>query len=424
MMATELPVVCNQCEEELGDPDDEVAHPDDPNPPDDPHFKVQIRDDGEERMQCTVTGRLARPVGPDDEDYPFDTPTQEEGPPDQPQTQEPAPEGQAQPQPPQDNSPVFDLDEDKSQMDILREVVANPHYGLDQEQIEEVRAWAEDYDGQMPPDVLEDLVRLMDGVSKQTAKLVRRRYELKLNKWVRNQTQEEEGPPIGFGANPYSGAQMGGNPSRSSQSRSRPSPKAQREEKEQEEQDRQQREQQEESRREKRVNRRRDAVDNAVDELAMGTAENLSSEAGQGMVKLRNIGLKVLEAKAEKDPDWFFALADRLDIDPMELLEPSEERKKEMQEERRQSQAAVDTEVQDAIPGNSSQQQSQKQQRQPQTQESSGFGGSADEWPDETETGKYDSQEERPADSLEHEAEEEAADDDEEEDMFDEVFGE
>lgn len=423
-MATELPVVCNQCEEELGDPDNEVAHPDDPDAPDDAHFTVQIREDGEERLQCTVTGRLARPVGPDDEDYPFDTPTQEEGPPDQPQSQEPEPEGQAQPRPPQDNSPVFDLEEDKSQMDILYDVVSNPHYGLDQEQVGEVKAWAEDYDGQMPPDVLEDLVRLMDGVSKQTAKLVRRRYELKLNKWVRNQTQEEEGPPIGFGANPYSGAQMGSSPSRSSRSHNRPSPKAQREQKEQEEQDRQQQEEQEESRREKRVSRRREAVDNAMDELAMGTAENLSSEAGQGLIQFRNIGLKVLEAKAEKDPDWFFELADRLDIDPMMLLEPSEARKKEMQEERSQTQSAVDAEVQDAIPGNSSQQQSQQQQREPQTQQSSSFGGTADEWPDETETDKYDTQQEQPADTLEHEEDDGTEDDDEGEDMFEEVFGE
>jgi hypothetical protein len=223
-------------------------------------------------------------------------------------------------------------------------------------------------------------------------------------------------------------------PSRSSGSRQRPrrpSPKAQRQQQKHEEQERNEQEESEPSRREKRVNRRRDAVDNAVDELAMGTAENLSSEAGQGMIQLRNIGLKVLESKAEKDPEWYFELADRLDIDPIELLEPSEARKEEIQKEQAGSQPAVDSEIDDAVPGDSSPssqegtpEREQVRTKQQETTEEQSFGGSAEEWPGDTETGKYDNQEQESVDTISEVEEQIDEGEDEGEDMFEEVFGE
>jgi hypothetical protein len=82
-------------------------------------------------------------------------------------------------------------------MDILQDVISSPHYDLAEPQVQEILGWAEDYNGQMPPDVLEDILKNMSGVAKQRAQLVAKRYSIKLNNWMRKQNSSNEGPPIG-----------------------------------------------------------------------------------------------------------------------------------------------------------------------------------------------------------------------------------
>lgn len=372
-MAEEKPVVCSACHYILGDAEEELEHPDDPDPPEDAHFRVQIRDDGEERLQCTKSGKLAKPLGRDDDGYPHEKFEEGEGSgspqpeADSDSESEPTQQPQSQGQPTQNpqqrqssqqqsqNGPVYNIEEEKDQMDILAEVVTNPSYGLSDEQVQEIRAWALDYGGQMPPDALEEIAKLMSGVAKQTAQLMRERYELKLNNWIRERTQQDDGPGIGAGRIPKQG--MGvprGSADRDIQTG--PSPEALQAVQQQEQQQQQRGEpdsvrESSRKRREDRQERRKEAAKKAIDELAVGTAENISSEAGKGLVRLRNIGFKVIEAKAEKDPEWFFELAERLDIDVMELLEPSEARKQERDREKGRAQSEVDNEVDSALAG-------------------------------------------------------------------------
>lgn len=371
-MAGEPPIVCKSCETPLGPAEEEIAHPDDPDAPDDAHFKVQIREDGEERLQCTQTGQLAKPVGPADEGYPENLLPEGGGPPQPTDNSESDNGGGGQPQqsptPDRSSRPsdgVYDLDEEKDQMDILQEVVSNPSYELNDDQINEIRAWAMDYNGQMPPDALEEIAGLMSGVQKQTAELMRQRYELKLNNWVRQKTSEDKGPGIGISRMPYAAGGQGG-PQMPRPAESGPSQEAMEAVKAQEQSQSEPEPEPEssgemgdidsgmnrrEERRKDRRKRRQQAVDDAMNELAVGTAENISEEAGEGLVRARNIMFKVLESKAEKDPEWFFELADRFDVDIMDLMEPSQARKQEMGSGGGKTQSQVDNEIDDALNG-------------------------------------------------------------------------
>lgn len=358
-MAEEPPVICSACETPLGDPNNEVKHPDDPDPPENAHFVVQVRKDGEERLQCTETGQLAKPLGPDDPEYPGNE-EQDESPPPQPSESSESAENGPPTQQQQRNPPVYDIEEEKDQMDLLREVITNPSYGLNDEQITEIRAWAQDYGGQLPPDTLQEITGLMDGVQKQTAQLMRQRYELKINKWVRDQQSGDNGPHIGTGFASPSGRvpniQMppseGGKPSKESMERAReegdmqgynegPSNSAIRENR----RDR-------ESRRESRRNRRRDAMDKAADELALGVAENVGDQLGSNYGRAQNIMWNVLEAKAKRDPDWFLEkekeVQESLGISIFDLLEPSEAKKQE-QQRKGPPQPKADKEVDEAL---------------------------------------------------------------------------
>lgn len=411
-MAGNVPAVCSGCGEELGDPEDEVDHPEDDSTPDDGHFKVQIRDDGEERFQCKENGQLARPIPPDDPEHPAnDNPPEGEG---EPKAQQEISDRQEQ-----EVGGVYDFPEEKDQIDVLADVVTNPHYGLEEPQIREIKEWAEDYDGQMPPDTLEGIISKFEGVQKQTAGLIRKRYELKLNKWMREQSQAEEGPPIGAGARPPA-AQMG-TPSPSPPKNPTPSPDKKKGNQSQEEEMPPEPDIQDtggesrsassvrEARRWNRTERRNKAMDTAMQTAAQEAADEIARELASNFGGLLSIPQTVLQRKAEKDPDWFLEKAEQLDIDVMDLMEPSEQRKKEMGDEETNDQPSVDNEVDSALED---------------------LGGGSDPVSDEpNETTKSPTSEERDANPMSaspqdgFEMEEEALQDDEDEDAFDEIFG-
>lgn len=350
---------CSACGQELGPPSEEVKHPDDPDPPDDPHFVVQVRSDGAERAQCTNTGQLASVVkgnqkispltgevtgsvgeggGSDRDDENSEPPQEKQG----------GREGA-----------VYDLPEEKDQIDILEDVVTNPHYELNDDQIAEVKDWATDYDGQMPPNVLESLLKNMKGVQKQTSELVRERYELKLNKWVREQSQEDTGPPIGAvshqnGINPRPN-RGDGRPNPTPQPQTQPENQKQQSEPSDAPEERKPVETGTDEkdlrryRRESRTERRQKAADIAAEEMAKQAAPEVARELTQNFGTYFGLPAKIIESKIEKDPDWAFEVAERLDVDLFDLLEPSEARKEELKEENQQSQAAVDNELDDAL---------------------------------------------------------------------------
>lgn len=459
-MVEGLPPVCSACESPLGAPEEEIEHPDDPDPPDDAHFKVQIRSDDEERLQCKQTGKLAKVLDPESEDYPLpegegqegspeptqpsddvpepDQPTPTDAPPDQQQAQQQQQSQQTQ-QGPRGGSPVYDIQEDKDQIDILMEVVSNPSYGLSDEQIQEIRAWAHDYGGQMPPDALEDIVGLMSGVQKQTAQLIKQRYELKLNKWVRERTQDQSGPLVGIGTSHQ--MPMGGGGMPQPEIQQGPSPEAleaaQREHQAMQEQEmegfdeppdagKQSKRDRIQERRQERQNRREEAIDAFAEEMAIGTAENLSQEAGEGLVRFRNLILTVLESKAQKDPDWFFEMAERLDVDPVDLLEPSEARKREMEQSGQSQmgpQTQVDGEVDDVMSNLSGQSEDTRTKQPERVKEEP-----PNDINERTQDAQREVNERQPTRSFEGYNGEEVnndnvEEDDEEEDAFEEIFG-
>jgi len=351
-MPAQLPAVCSACHEPLGEPEDEVEGPEEDKP--DAHFKIQIRSDGEQRMQCRETGQLSKPLGPDDDDYPHDKfgsePEQEQENVEQ--------EGQThQSDTPNKQGQVYDFKEDKSPIDLLQEVVTNPSYGLDDDQINEIRAWALDYDGQLPPDTLEDIAALMEGVQKQTAQLMKQRYELKLNKWMAEQQSGDRGPSIGM-SNPFvrsnstrirtpdpsvgpsresmmQAQQMGPPDSAAGPSNSdaRGSPDDG------------------PNRREKRRKGRRQAASNAFDTMANKAAENIGEQMGTNYGRGQDIAFRVLEAKAQKDPDWFLEKAQQIEenlgISIWDIFESSDAKKSEQNTSR--SQPSVDNESDAAL---------------------------------------------------------------------------
>ena len=394
---SDLPALCNQCGTELREPDKEVAHPDDDNPPDDAHFKVQIRDhDGGERLQCVETGHLAKPVNPSDDDYrevyeekhDGELPIEEAASvaaSDSEQISERGPTGNQSP------DDVFEFEEEKSQIDILAEVVANPHYGLEDPQITEVISWAEDFNGQMPPDVLQDLVSNMKGVQKQTAELIKRRYEIKLNNWFRKQqNQDNDGPPIGVMGGPRPNQRGMSSPNPRPTPTPKPEQPAQEPNVEGEEPD--EFDEHDDSgrrvgglpnqdirkeRRQRRVKRRNDALDITAEEMANEAAPQIARELSKNFGTYFGLPAKILEAKAERDPDWFLEKADeieeKLGITLFDILEESETKKQEREQaeqERPPDQTEVDNEMDAALEKvrNDSQSQNEQDNKQQQKQ--------------------------------------------------------
>lgn len=376
-MPEQLPIICSGCGYELGDPKEEIKDPENDLDPDDPHFEI-IRGGKGERQKCLEAGQFARPVGPDDDDYNDvlrkynkDELVQEQptgGPPDPQPKNEQKSQGGGQSRSSSPSDEVFDMEEEKNQMQLLAEVVSNPHYELEDGQIQEVKAWAEDYSGQMPPDVLEDLLGNMSGVSKQKAQLMRRRYELKLNKWIQDQHNNDSGPPIGI-PGPNMGMRGGGSNGRGGGTRNQPTsptpngdtsgeePKS-----DDHDPDGSRREDRSvggagysdlrKERRARRVNRRNDAADIAAEEMAKEVAPEVARELTQNFGQLFGLPGTILQAKAERDPDWFLEKADeieeKLGIDIFEEFLESSDAKKQQDNQPPQtgrSQPAVDDEL-------------------------------------------------------------------------------
>lgn len=424
-MEGEIPPVCSACGAELGHPDNEVEHPEDDDPPEDAHFKVQIReqDDGE-RLQCKETGQLAQVISPDSEKHPANEGVPEGG----------RDEGQRSQSGGREEPQVYDLPEEKDQMDILKDVITNPHYQLEDNQIQEVRAWAQDMNGQLPPDTLESMLKNFNGVQKQTAELVRQRYELKLNNWMREQSSRDEGPPIGISSPaPMPSPNQGGQPRRQRGNQPRPqhatptpdtpenSGNQSREEESlsgQEEQDRdvgglpgdgiRTR------RRARRTKRRNDAADIAAEEMAKKVAPEVAREFTQNFGRYFGLPAKIIEAKVEKDPDWALEKLDKLGLDLDDILEPSEARKKEMrEEEERNRQSKVDHEVDDVLDQVSG---GTREQPEPEPQPT------PNEQPQQDENNKspgYEERDERPMSASPHD---EPPEDEGGEEMFDDIF--
>lgn len=273
-------------------------------------------------------------------------------------------EQQAQAEP----NEVYDVREEKDPVTILAEVVTKPFIGLNEDQVAEVRDWAEDYDGQLPPDMLEDILANMSGVQNQTAALARQKYEVKLNKWVQKQSQGDEGPPIGVTAQPPPGRRSrggrrggrtggsGGSPSPEPAGSGSPPRRGG----------------SDENiptgdlstyRRGRRTRRRNDALDTAAQEAAQQVAQEMTGELVREFGRFFSLPAKVIEAKIERDPDWALEKMEQWDINLDAFLEPSEERKEEMREQARGPE--VDQDVDAAL----EQTQGERRERHPPPEE-------------------------------------------------------
>ena len=337
---------CKVCGHELGPPDQDLHDPEGLSDvaqelggpiENEEEAHVVVRDGKRGwRYYCTETGKTTSLV----DVHPDEIPEEEEG--------EGAPaESSQNSRPKQPQGPIYDFTEEKEPEEVLLEVLQSGFIGLNEAQLEECLDWASDYDGQLPPDILEDVLGNMDGVSNQTAALARQKYEVKLNKWVRQQTQQQDGPPIGISSHPS--PSTGG---RRSRSRGRGGQQQQQETQEETEtEDRGGNESIPKEnlisyRRGRRTVRRNNALDTAAQEAAQQIANEAAHEIAKDLGRYFGLPAKILEAKAEKDPDWFFEKMEQLDIDLMEFLEPSEARKEELKEE---EQNQVDAQADNAL---------------------------------------------------------------------------
>lgn len=243
---------------------------------------------------------------------------------------------------------VYDLPEEKSAEDVLIEVAQSPFLDLSDAQLEELSDWADDYNGQIPPDILVDILGNFGGVKKQTAELAKQKYQVKLNKWVKNQTKQDKGPPIGISQQPSPNTPAPNQPRRRERRRPRqpqesgggsPEDTPEQDSQEEEPQPNPRREENVsssdlmEERRKRRVARRNRALDKAAEEVADQMAEDMAREMTGFFGDARDIFYTAIKRKVEKDPDWLLEKGDKWDIDIMDvLLEPSESRKEEMQD--------------------------------------------------------------------------------------------
>jgi hypothetical protein len=423
-MPPDAPALCKVCGYELGSKKEEVKGPNGQGP-DDAHFRVQQREDDERRLQCTETGKLSAPVNPGDDGYEEayaerhdgEPPTVGEGGADQSSEQNRSKQGRRE----KPTGDVFEFEEEQEQIGVLQDVIVNPHYELGQGQIKEVLSWAEDYNGQMPPDVLEDILKNMSGISKQKAQLVKQRYELKLNKWIQEQHTEEAGPPIGIGRGPMpttpasNGSQSGPPPS--------PSPPPDTDDVNDEDETDEDNssirsrisgggsdENPRKKRQMNRIERRTKAADIAAEEMAKQVAPEVARELSRNFGTYFGLPAKVLEAKAERDPDWFLEKTDeieeKLGISLFDLLEESQakqERDDQQHEETTSSQPAPDRELDNALDEINTEEQAVESERR------------------QTEPGNP--MKAHPDEIKEEESDEVLQQEDESEDPFDGIFG-
>jgi len=419
------PLLCSACGHELsGNKEEEVRSEQKDQDPDDPHFEEVTGEKGD-RLKCLVAGQFAAPVSPNNKEKYIKT-AQDNG------KAHLIPEGagkggtakteqnedsQEAGTPQRSRNEVFEFEEEQEQIGVLQDVIVNPHYELGQGQIKEVLSWAEDYNGQMPPDVLEDILKNMSGISKQKAQLVKQRYELKLNKWIQEQHNEEAGPPIGIGRGPMpttpasNGSQSGPPPS--------PSPPPDTDNTsdgdESDEEDRSIRsrisgggsdENPRKKRQMNRIERRTKAADIAAEEMAKQVAPEVARELSRNFGTYFGLPAKVLEAKAERDPDWFLEKTDeieeKLGISLFDLLEESQakqERDDQQHEETTSSQPAPDRELDNALDEINTDEQAVESERR-QTEPGNPMKAHPDELEEEEESDEVLQQEEESEDPF------------------------
>jgi len=322
---------CSACGEELGPPPEVLHDPDNHfdiveggvSNPDDHHVRAEDGPKGP-RMFCSKTGQVTKI---ENGDPGGGSGTGEDRPP----KQNAVPGG--------GGGDVYDLPEESSAMDILEEVIATPVFGLDQEQIQEVISWGDIYDGQVPPDVVENLLKNLKGVSKQKASLMRQKYEAKLNKWVQRQSSDSGGPSIGVSASPPmpqsgGGAKRPQGPPNGGQQSPEPSPKRPPQPEPEGSGGRMgfdDGEDLREQRRKRRIERRNDALDVAAERFAEQATQQMAQDIGGIFGDIREVAHIAFKKKAKKDPDWFFEKMEKWDMDIVDaVLSPSEA----MQEER------------------------------------------------------------------------------------------
>lgn len=377
---------CSACGDELGNPEEELH---DPNGvlgviergienPEDHHIKaVEIEGKGA-RMQCSRSGQMTKFTesppesnsGGKDGGGGSDTPPKGA-------TNDDADTGQKQPSGQSSNVPggVYEFEEDKQAEDILRKVIDNPAYELNDEQKAEVLSWAEIYDGRIPADMVEEILGNLSGVSKQKSKLMRQKYEALMNKWMQEMSSDQGGPPIGSFTPPTP------RPSQSKNTNQKPDREKIEQKKRELRQRRKQQEQQEKQNtgrdvgvgtKEGRRNRqkRREQV---VDQFAEEFARNMASDAGRFYSDMRDIMTTLIKRKAEKDPDWFFEKADSFGMDIInELSEPSDAKKEEIrnQDAKSEPDAQIDNAVEQMMQNGEPEQPPQQPPQQPPKQES------------------------------------------------------
>ena len=382
---------CSACGAELSDDIDEALHdekgdyinenfglPNDPVGDENSHVQVIYRDTGT-ATRCRREGKMTSLM---------DHPPEEDGGSSESQQQKqpnggnggdesngkekPSRGGRQQQQRSRRASPevdeVYDIDEDKDPRDILLMVIENDVFGLSREQMLEVMDWAEIYDGQIPPDQLEKILSNMSGVQKQSANLMRQKYEAKLNKWMQEQNQGDSGPQLGA---TYASSTRGMPTRPNNQPPHRPKRQPQRppnkpqggggggmsdeERKEMLERKKSEKESEDggdgskqkprrEKMREHRLERRQEAIDKAADELA----QNLASEAGVMLKDFRSIARTLFKKKAENDPDWFFEKMEKWDMDLLDEL-MSESEAKRMDDGSTNNSPTADSEVDGAL---------------------------------------------------------------------------
>lgn len=72
-------------------------------------------------------------------------------------------------------------------------------------------------------------------------------------------------------------------------------------------------------------------MDKTAKEIADQAAPVVAQEMTQNMGRLFSIPVKIIEAKAERDPDWFIEKMDELGLEMDDFLEPSETKKERME---------------------------------------------------------------------------------------------
>lgn len=323
---------CKACGGELGDPETELHDPnnhyeiveDGVSNPDSAHIKVVEGSKGP-RMNCTREDSFTKIVN---------EPPQPEG------GGSGGSEGQpksSDPKPAPKSEKVYDLPEEKSAMDILHEVASTPVFELNDAQVQELMSWGEIYDGQIPPDQVEAILSNFSGVSKQTASLIRQKYEAKLNRWMQKRARDSGGPQIGAGRTtpmpqpPSGGGSPPSNNGGSDESESNPPPRPDPSSGSSDDNMPSDPLEMSKKRRNKRQSRRQQMMDEALDEFAHAAAQNMAGEVGKGFTQMRDIFFTLIKNKAKKDPDWFFEKMEEWDMDIVdEFFSMSEARQEEL----------------------------------------------------------------------------------------------